>query len=108
TLYELAGLRPAFDDKDRQKLLKHITTAAVTPLAKIDPAVPADLVTIIHKAIEHDPVHRYASARELADDLQRFIDDEPIAARRASTVDRLPRSPPPHPTPPPSPPRTPP
>src|SRR5262245_14414323 len=89
TLYELAGLRPAFDDKDRQKLLKHITTAAVTPLAKIDPAVPADLVTIIHKAIERDPAHRYAAARELAEDLQRFIEDEPIAARRASTLERL-------------------
>jgi WD40 repeat protein/serine/threonine protein kinase len=89
TLYELAGLRPAFDDKDRQKLLKHISTAAVTPLAKIDPAIPTDLVTIIHKAIEREPAHRYASARELADDLQRFIDDEPIAARRASTFERL-------------------
>src|SRR5262249_10472570 len=45
--------------------------------------------TVIHKAIDREPSHRYRSAGELAADLQRFLDDEPIRARRMSTVDRL-------------------
>ncbi len=45
--------------------------------------------TIVHKAIERDPQHRYQTAQELDADLQRFIDDEPIKARRISLVERL-------------------
>ncbi len=45
-------------------------------------------MTIVHKAIEHDPAQRYASAAELAADLERFIDDEPIQARRVGIGER--------------------
>ena len=48
-----------------------------------------DLQTIIHKAIEHDPQHRYKTAGEMAEDLQRFIHDEPIQARRISLPERF-------------------
>ena len=51
--------------------------------------IPRDLETIVHKAIDRDPSHRYASADELAGDLQRFLDDEPIQARRLSSIERL-------------------
>ena len=53
--------------------------------------MPRDLETIVHKAIDRDPAHRYATAGELAADLQRFLDDEPIRARRTSTTERLAR-----------------
>ena len=49
--------------------------------------MPRDLETIVHKAIERDPAHRYATAGELAADLQRFLDDEPIQARRQTLLE---------------------
>ena len=46
-------------------------------------------MTIVHKAIDRDPAHRYAAAAEFAADLQRFLDDEPIHARRVTPAERL-------------------
>ncbi len=56
---------------------------------KLDRSIPLDLETIILKATAREPGHRYATARELADDLRSFLDDRPIRARRASIPDRL-------------------
>jgi WD40 repeat protein/serine/threonine protein kinase len=81
TLYELVALRPAFSKKDRNRLIKEMTHAAPVPLHKLAPAVPRDLETIIAKATDPEPARRYPTAADLAADLQRFIDDEPIQAR---------------------------
>jgi WD40 repeat protein/serine/threonine protein kinase len=89
TLYELLCLRPAFDETERNRLIKQVTTAEPPRLDRLNRQVPRDLVTIVHKAIDRDPAHRYASAAALAADLQRFIDDEPIQARRVSAAERL-------------------
>jgi WD40 repeat protein/serine/threonine protein kinase len=91
TLYELAALRPAFDARDRHQLIKQVTSREPTRLSKRNPAVPRDLETIVHKAADRDITCRYRSAGELAADLQRFIDDEPIQARRTSLLERLAR-----------------
>ena len=88
TLYELLALKPAFDEKDRHSLIRQVTTEAPARLDKVNSEIPRDLVTIVHKAIERDPDHRYQTAAELAHDLQRFIDDEPIKARRLSMAER--------------------
>ncbi len=88
TLYELVALRPAFDQRDRNRLVKQVTTAEVQPLGTLRRGVPRDLETIIHKAIDRDPARRYQSAAELRDDLQRFVDDEPIRARRQTLLER--------------------
>jgi tetratricopeptide (TPR) repeat protein len=88
TLYELAALRPAFDERDRNRLVKQVTTEEAVPLRQVKPGVPRDLETIIHKAIDRDPARRYQTAAELRDDLLRFIDDEPIKARRQTLVER--------------------
>ncbi len=53
-------------------------------LRTLDRSIPRDLEIIVHKAIDRDPSHRYQTAGELAADLQRFIGDEPILARRSS------------------------
>ncbi len=50
--------------------------------------IPRDLVTIVQKAIEKEPSRRYATAEQLAADLERFIDDEPILARRQTELER--------------------
>jgi WD40 repeat protein/serine/threonine protein kinase/tetratricopeptide (TPR) repeat protein len=89
TLYELLALRPAFEEKDRHRLVKRVTTEEPERLDRLSPQVPRDLVTIVHKAIDRDSGRRYASAAELAADLQCFLADEPIRARRVSAVERL-------------------
>jgi WD40 repeat protein/serine/threonine protein kinase len=83
TLYELLTLRPAFDEVDRRMLVKKVTTGEPLRIERANSDVPRDLATIVHKAIERDPADRYATAQQLADDLHRFVRDEPILARRA-------------------------
>ena len=108
-LYELLAGRPPFQgDNPPHTLLRLIQEEAV-PLSKLDPAVPRDLETIVMKCLEKDPDRRYDSARALADDLERWLDGEPIAARPAgwayrlargcASTGRLPASPPPPPSP---------
>jgi WD40 repeat protein/serine/threonine protein kinase len=89
TLYELLAFRPAFGEQDRARLIRQVTNAELPRLGKLNPHVPRDLETIVHKAIDRDPAHRYQTAGELAADLQRFLDDEPIRARRTSPPERL-------------------
>lgn len=89
TLYELLAFRPAFDEKQRNRLIKLVTTTVPTRLDQLNRQVPRDLVTIVHKAIDRDPAHRYSAAAELAADLRRFIDDVPIHARRVSYLERF-------------------
>jgi serine/threonine protein kinase len=88
TLYELLTLRPIFDGEDRQTVLNQITNDEPPAPRGIDRRVPVELETIVQKAIAKAPSERYATARELADDLRRYLRDEPIRARRASLVQR--------------------
>ncbi len=88
TLYELIAMRPAFDEKDRNRLIKEVTSSEPPRLDRLNREVPRDLVTVIHKAIDRDPAHRYTSSDELAADLQRFLDDEPVLARRQTQAER--------------------
>jgi len=54
--------------------------------SSVDPAINADLDAILFMALEKDPNARYASAMEFADDLERFLADEPIKARPSTTL----------------------
>jgi serine/threonine protein kinase/WD40 repeat protein len=89
TLYEMLALRPAFEEKDRGRLIGQLTHHEPPRLAKLNPEIPRELETIVHKAIDRDPDHRYATAGALAADLQRFLDDEPIEAYRLSSLEKL-------------------
>ena len=88
TLYELLAFRPAFAEKDRGRLVRQVTSEEAPRLGSVNPEVPRDLETVVHKAIDREPAHRYATAGELAADLQRFLDDEPIQARRQTQLER--------------------
>ena len=88
TLYELALQQPAFESADRLKLIQLIHKSDPIRPRLIDPHLPRDFETIILKASEKDPKRRYRSARLLEQDLQRFLNGEPILARRASMIEQ--------------------
>jgi hypothetical protein len=88
TLYELLTLRPAFDTSDRLRLMHRIKSEEPPPPRSIDVRIPRDLETIVLKASDKDPARRYASAEAMAEDLRRFLADEPIEARQASAAER--------------------
>jgi tetratricopeptide (TPR) repeat protein len=86
TLYELLTLDPAFGGGDREELLRQIAFEEPRRPRQRNRYIPAELETIVLKAMEKNPAERYAIAQELADDLERFLRDEPIRARRPSLV----------------------
>ncbi len=89
TLYELLTGTPAISGKDREEILNRITLEDSHPPRSFDSTIPRDLETIVLKAMAKTPSERYATARELADDLRRFLDSQPIRARRASLTQRF-------------------
>ncbi len=88
TLYELSTLHPAFTGPDRQEVLRQIAFDEPRMPRRVNPAMPAELETIVLKAISKSPVERYDSAQDFADDLQRFLDDKPIQAKRPTLIER--------------------
>jgi eukaryotic-like serine/threonine-protein kinase len=88
TLYELLTLHPVFDGRDRQELLRKIAFEEPRAPRRLNASIPADLETILLKTLFKDPHGRYASAKEMADDLRRFLQDEPIRARRPTLVQK--------------------
>ena len=81
-LYEMLTGRPPFlpEDSEEAITIRVMTESPVSP-AYHRPQVPRDLETICMKCIEKEPRDRYNSAAALAEDLRRFLDDEPILAR---------------------------
>jgi superkiller protein 3 len=84
TLYEMLSLEPAYRGHDRQELLRQIAFEEPRAPRRINRAIPVELETIVLKALEKNPVDRYATAGELADDLRHWLEDRPIQARRPS------------------------
>jgi serine/threonine protein kinase/WD40 repeat protein/tetratricopeptide (TPR) repeat protein len=89
TLYEMLALRPPFAGQDRAELMDQISRGTPAPLRRLVPLLPRDLETIVQTAMAREPAARYAGAADLADDLQRFLENRPIKARRSSTVENL-------------------
>src|SRR5439155_425122 len=73
TFYELLTLSPLFPGTTRQELLHQVLHDEPRPLRAVERTVPVELETIILKAVSKAPAERYGSARELADDLERFL-----------------------------------
>jgi serine/threonine protein kinase len=89
TLYEMVTLKVAYASGDRLKLIELIRQTEAPSPRSIDARIPRDLETIVLKAIDKDPRRRYQSADEMAEDLQRFVNDEPIKARRIGSLERF-------------------
>jgi hypothetical protein len=91
TMYELLTLEPVFPSTDRNVLLRQIMQDEPRPPAAVNKKIPVELETIVLKAIAKSPTDRYASAEQLADDLQRWLEDKPILARRPRLAERAAR-----------------
>ena len=89
TLYELLALQPAFAARDEKKVLAAIIQTDPVAPRKIMPSVPRELEIICQKAIEKAPDSRYSTARDMADDLKRYLNDLPIAAKAAGPIRRV-------------------
>jgi serine/threonine protein kinase/WD40 repeat protein len=88
TLYEMLTLRPAIAGHDREEVLRQIAFSEPAAPSRYNRAIPVDLETIVVKAMAKAPEERYATAQDLADDLNRFLEDRPIQARRATPLQR--------------------
>ena len=88
TLYELLTLRNPFEGTNRVQTLDAIARREPTAPRKLDRTIPRDLETIVLKALAKDPRARYSTSRELANDLRRFLNCEPVSARRTTLVTR--------------------
>jgi serine/threonine protein kinase/tetratricopeptide (TPR) repeat protein len=89
TLYELLTFEPAFGGNSREDLRRRIVSEEPRAPRRLNQEVPVDLETIVLKTMSKLPQMRYATGRALADDLRRFLMDQPIAASRPTAVERL-------------------
>ncbi len=88
TLYELLTLEPVFDGRDRHELLRQIAFDEPRSPRRLNKCIPAELETVVLKAMAKHPNERYATAQELADDLRRYLDDRAILAKRPTLVQK--------------------
>lgn len=89
TLLAMLTGKPPYAAATAADSLKRAAVGSTAPAHVAMPGVPLDLKTIVGKCLERDPVRRYPSARDLADDLDRFLDHRPIRARRPSLPERI-------------------
>ncbi len=88
TLYELLTLEPPYAMDSPARLIMQVADSDPPPPRELNPNIPRDLETIVLKAMAREPRARYATAGELADDLQAFLEDRPIKARRTTALFR--------------------
>ena len=80
-LYHLVAGRPPFQAESLSTLLRQVIETDPVPPRSLNPNISRDLETICLKCLAKEPGHRYATARALADDLARFLDQQPVLAR---------------------------
>lgn len=89
TFYEMLTLEPVIASSSHQELLYQVLHAEPRRPRDLNRAIPVELETILLKGLSKSPTERYASAADLAADLRRFLDHQPIHARRPSPIDRI-------------------
>jgi tetratricopeptide (TPR) repeat protein/tRNA A-37 threonylcarbamoyl transferase component Bud32 len=87
-LYECLTGRPPFKAASPIETVEQVRNEEPVPPRRLQPKVPRDLETICLKCLDKRPSRRYASAKALADDLNRFLQGDPIHARRVRWWER--------------------
>jgi tetratricopeptide (TPR) repeat protein len=87
-LYHVLTGRPPFLGETLLEALHHLRFLDPITPRQLRAGLPRDLETICLKCLDKEPARRYPSARELADDLRRFVDGQPIQARPVGAVGR--------------------
>jgi WD40 repeat protein len=85
-LYEVLAGAPPYTGPDADAILERVCAGPPPPLAAAQPDVPTDLLAIVTKAMDRAPAQRYPTAKELAQDLQRFATGQLVSAQRYSTL----------------------
>jgi eukaryotic-like serine/threonine-protein kinase len=89
TLYELAALRHPFEGVSDAMLATELGRTGWRRPSHWNASIPADFENIILKAMSDSRDDRYATAREMEEDLQRFVDGKPTLARRPTLAARV-------------------
>ncbi len=89
TLYELLCGKPPYQGSSGGEILLQILKDDPVHIGKVAPKTPHDMQTIVMKCLERDPFRRYDSAKSLSEDLQRYLDGDPVTAKRTSFSYRL-------------------
>ncbi|MDB5349627.1 MAG: prkC 36 [Planctomycetota bacterium] len=87
-LYEMLTGRPPYQGANPLDTLDQVRNQEPVPPTRLQPKVPKDLETISLKALQKDPKKRYATCKEMAEDLGRYVEGQPILARPVSAPER--------------------
>ncbi len=91
TLFHILTGSPPFSQQDVMELLKHVQSGQFPAPREVAPTVAKPLEAICLKAMALQPSDRYSSPKELAEDMERWLGDEPVTAYRESFFGRLSR-----------------
>jgi eukaryotic-like serine/threonine-protein kinase len=89
TLYEVLTLMPAVDGSDRQQILRRIAEDEPIDPQRLVKDLPRDLAIIVLKAMAKEPRERFATAKDIQEELARFLEDKPIRTRKATVRERV-------------------